>query len=419
MGIIELLDDPVGLAAMQKRAYAKGRETIWPRFAEASARLIEESAAPGPAGAPLKATPGLSAVFEMSDSTGFLQHGIGIVPDRRHGYCLDDNARALMLMNVAHGLTASERSARAMTYASFIQHAWNQDLGGFRNFMSFERTWCEELGSEDSNGRALWALGHTLELAPEPDLREWAGRWFDTAIGACSKYQSPRAVAFAMLGAAASLRARPQHTASLTILRLGGNFLERLLGGSRRPDWAWFEAVLGYDNPRLSQALIEAGIALSHKPFVAAGLETLQWIAEQQIAASGHFRPIGSDTFGRPHSSLPFDQQPLEAQAAIEAACSAFGASGDKRWLSHAIAAWNWFFGANDRGVVLADLATGRCRDGINPRGANANCGAESILAFQLSHYSLIGLAGAFQGDSTGDVLGEPEDRTRKLVAYP
>ena len=177
--------------------------------------------------------------------------------------------------------------------------------------------------------------------------------------------------------------------------------------------------MLGYDNPRISQALIEAGAALGQASFTRAGLETLEWIAAQQIASSGHFRPIGSDSFGVEHAHLPFDQQPLEAQAAIEASCAAFEATGDRRWLDHALAAWHWFFGANDRGVVLAELATGRCRDGINPRGANANCGAESILAFQLSHYSLIGLAGAFQGDSAGDGLGKPKDRTRKLVAYP
>ena len=129
-----------------------------------------------------------------------------------------------------------------------------------------------------------------------------------------------------------------------------------------------------------------------------------------QNAASGHFRPIGSDTFGHAHTSLPFDQQPLEAQAAIDAAAAAWRASGDPLWQHHAFAAWHWFFGANDRGVVLADLARGRCGDGINPRGANENCGAESILAFQLAHYSLIGLLRGQQGDSSGErFVGEPQ----------
>ena len=143
-----------------------------------------------------------------------------------------------------------------------------------------------------------------------------------------------------------------------------------------------------------------------------AGLETLEWVAAQQIAASGHFRPIGSETFGKPHVHLPFDQQPLEAQAAIEAARAAFAATQDPRWFEHAKAAWDWFFGANDRGVVIGDLATGRSRDGINPRGANENCGAESILAFQLAHYSMLALARAQQRDSSGELGGRRRTHT-------
>jgi hypothetical protein len=342
----------------------------------------------------------------MSDHTGMFQHAIGLVPDRRHGYCLDDNVRALMLMNVASGLTEQDRARWSMTYASFVQHAWNPDAQAFRNFMNFDRTWCEELGSEDSNGRTVWALGHTFEQAPDDSLRWWAKRWYDEALPHCAQFTSPRTIAFAMLGAAAVMRAEPSHLASRKMLEKGGDILHRLLETSRRPDWAWFETVVGYDNPRLSQALIESGLALGEPRFIEAGLETLEWIANQQIAASGHFRPIGSDSFGKEHSFLPFDQQPLEAQAAVEAARAAYAATGEDRWVDHAMAAWNWFFGANDRGVVLADLASGRCRDGVNPRGANENCGAESILAFQLAHYSMLALLNAQQRESMGDDVG-------------
>ncbi len=404
--VIRLLDHPEELGELQRRAYARGRKTIWPRFADGAAALIEAAVAPPAPRAPLTATPGLTAVFQIGDATGILQHSVGIVPDRNHGYCLDDNARALMLMNVATGLSDGERERWSLIYASFVQHAWNDERRGFRNFMAFDRAWCEELGSDDSNGRALWALGHTVEFAPSSGIQRWARQWYDKALPACLELGSPRAIAFTMLGAAAMLRAEPGHASSRMALEHGADVLHRLLGGARRPDWAWFEAVLGYDNPRLSQALIEAGQALEREEFTAAGLETLEWIAGQQVAASGHFRPIGSDSFGQEHAHLPFDQQPLEVQAAIEAARSAYAATGDERWLAHAKCAWNWFFGANDRGVVLGDLATGRCRDGITPRGANENCGAESILALQLAYYSMLALAGARSRDSTGEHIG-------------
>lgn len=412
-----LLDKPERLAAMERRAYARGRTTIWPEFAAAGAAMVARAAAPrarpGAAEAPLTVLPGLTGVFAMSDSTGMLQHGFGVVPDRRHGYCVDDNARALMLMNVAQGLSRPERLRWSTTYASFIQHAWNPELRRFRNFMSFERTWCEEAGSDDSNGRALWALGHTVELSPEPDLRRWARVWFDETCPVFEELDWPRTQAFAMLGAAAVLRSDPGHRRARALLERGGALLHALLDAGRRPDWAWFEAMLGYDNPRLSQALIEAGSLLGREDWTRAGLETLAWIAGRQTAAAGHFRPIGSETFGRAHDSLPFDQQPLEAQAAIEAARSAWTATGEQRWLDHARTAHAWFFGANDRAVILADVTTGRSRDGVTPRGANENCGAESILAFQLGHYSMLAMWGAARSGAkqTGDLL-EPGSRS-------
>jgi glycosyltransferase involved in cell wall biosynthesis len=387
--ICNLLDDEEKLGAMQRRAYEKGHTMVWPEFARASATLIHSAIGPRTRSVPLTALPSLSAVFEMSDATGMLQHAIGIVPDRNHGYCLDDNARALMLMNVALGLDPEERRARSVVYASFVQHAWNPDARRFRNFMHFDRSWCEDIGSEDSNGRTLWALGQTIECAPDRDLQRWAERWFSDVADDLAEMTSPRARAFCTIGAAAALRRLGRHPQAEAILDSGGDLLHRLLDSARRPDWAWFEAVLGYDNPRLSHALIEAGHLRGRQDWIGAGIATLEWIAERQIAAGGHFRPVGSETFGREHAQLPFDQQALEAQAAIEAAQAAYRVTGEARWIEHALAAYGWFFGVNDRRVMLADLSSGRCRDGVTPRGVNENCGAESILAFQLAYYSL------------------------------
>ncbi len=397
--IIHLLDDPDRLASIMRRAYARGRATTWPQFAAASAALIGRAVRRQRFDVPITATPGLAAVFAMSDATGMMQHAIGIVPDRRHGYCLDDNVRALMLMNAASGLSAAERMKWSVIYASFIQHAWNEDRKCFRNFMRFDRTWCEDAGSEDSNGRTLWSLGHTVERAADADLRGWARRWFGEALPGFAAIDSPRAVAFGMLGACAVIRARgePAGGADAEAIRLldrGGTLLHCLLEVAQRPDWGWFEAKLGYDNPRLSQALIEAGTLRSRPEWIAAGLHSLHWIADRQTAPGGYFRPVGSGTFGYHYGQLPFDQQPLEAQAAIDAAAAAYALTGDERWVAHALAAYRWFFGANDRGVVLVDLASGRCRDGVTPRGVNENCGAESILAYHLARGNLMGLLG-------------------------
>lgn len=413
--VIGLLDEPDRLVAMQRRAYARGRATIWPHFAAATARLVKGALAAKGREVPMTARPGLSAVFAMSDATGMLQHAAGIVPNRRHGYCLDDNARALMLMNLVDGIGSAERMRWSMTYAAFVQDAWNPEAGRFRNFMSFDRSWAEDVGSEDSNGRAIWALGQTFACASDPDLRQWAMTLYGNVMQAMTPLESPRAVAFAMMGACSVLRRIPDHGASREFVAAGAVFLEKLLGGGRCPDWAWFEAVLGYDNPRLSQALIEAGTALANPGWTAAGIDSLEWVSRQQVASTGHFRPVGSDTFGKTHCALPFDQQPLEAQAAIEASLAAYRATLNPFWVEHALTAWRWFFGANDRGAQLADLATGRCRDGVTPRGSNMNCGAESILAFQLSHHSMLALHQLAFESAEGYVFGSASEQRQTV----
>ena len=419
-----LLDDPAALSAMQRRAWERGRQTIWPRFAEASAALVRAAMPDARVRAPLSVQPNPMGVFAMSDATGMLQHSIRTIPDRRHGYCLDDNVRALMWINVAEGIDTGDRIARAAVYASFIQHAWNPDVndgyGAFRNFMAFDRSWCEEMGSQDSNGRALWALGQTLETSRAPDLRAWARQWYDTALPGLERMRSPRTIAFVMLGAAARLRREPDHRASRRVLREGAQCLLDLLDSVSAGDWCWFESRLGYDNARLPQAVIEAGEVLDEPRWAAVGVTAARWLAERQRTPDGMFRPIGSESLGRDGEILPFDQQPLEAQADIECARAACRVTGDPWWAGHADAAWRWFFGANDRGAVLADLATGRCRDGVNPRGRNENCGAESILALHLSRHSMLALenekaAERRAGVATGDLRG----RQRREQADP
>ena len=401
--VIGLLDDPQALLALQQATYERGRETTWPHFASAAAALVEKAAVRAVAGPPRPTVvPGASAVLALTDDTGMLQHAIGIVPDRRHGYCLDDNVRALLLMLRADALRTDERERLAAIYASFIQHAWNEDRRTFRNFMAYDRSWCEEAGSADSNGRAVWVLGELLASDFPPAWHVWAEMWFDRALAALEGIEFPRSIAFAMLGAAAALRSDPNRDNARRLLERGGSLLHNLLDSARRPDWAWFEAVLGYDNPRLPQALLEAAVLLDRPDWRAEALDALEWIATQQRASSGHFRPIGSEGFGREYTALPFDQQPLEAWAAVEAAAAAYRVTRDPRWLGHARTAHRWFFGGNDRGVVLGDIASGRCRDGVTPQGANENCGAESVLAFQLACYAMAALTRAANDDDAG-----------------
>ena len=398
--INNLLGSNRNRARLSKRAYERGRTMIWPRLAEVGMAEIAAMVATRPRrfggkGVSFKPlVPDFAAVERMSDSTGMLQHSIYSVPDRRHGYCIDDNARALMLVSRMPDLPDEARDKWMTIYASFVQYAWNPEARRFRNFMNFDRTWCEDAGSEDSNGRALWALGVTARDATLRKHRDWAVAMFDLTGSLALELGNARSLAFAMLGAAAIIGAYPGHTLARTILTRFSGELLALLEEARRPEWEWFEIVLAYDNARLPEALIRAGMALKRDDLVKCGLETLDWIIGRQTSPEGRFRAVGTESFGRAYADpLPFDQQPLEAQATIEACEAAFDATGDVRWVAEATRAYRWYLGQNDLDLPLATSQDGGCFDGLMPTGLNRNQGAESILALQLASCTISGLS--------------------------
>jgi hypothetical protein len=291
-----------------------------------------------------------------------------------------------MLMHRISGPDSVRADELATIYAAFVQHAWNGRRGRFRNFMGFDRTWLEEEGSEDSCGRTLWSLGDTAAKARSHELRRWASHLFDQVAQHIRSLGSPRTWAFAMIAADAMLDAHPGHELSLALLRDLGGRLQVSLGSKRQPGWEWFEEVLAYDNARLCEALLRAGRRLDDSAMCAEGLATLAWLDTQQTNEDGQFRAIGTDSFGHRYAPpLPFDQQPVEAWATIDAARIAHEISGELRWLEMARRAYAWYLGANDIGLPLGSVTDGGCFDGLMSDRVNLNQGAESVLAFQFA----------------------------------
>lgn len=322
----------------------------------------------------------------MCDDTGFFQHARLCVPDRSHGYCVDDNARGLLLACTV-GAPADEGLPEVLTgrLVAFIQHAWNPDTLRFRNFMSFDRRWLEDSGSEDSHGRTLWALGVCSRSDTSPARRLWAASLFAQALPAVEQFHSPRAWAFTLLGLTDYCAATPDNLAARDLQYVLADRLMSILAAVETPDWIWFEEGLSYDNARLPQSLIETGRSTGKAAYVVAGLRSLRWLMSLQTAASGIFRPVGSKTFGEQRKPpQAFDQQPLEAAAAISACLAANRAQPDAGWQEDAGRALAWFFGENDLSACLVDLETGGCRDGLHPDRANENRGGESVVSYLL-----------------------------------
>lgn len=387
--LLMLLAVPEERRAVQRRAYERGRQTAWNVIAQQCAALIDEVSVVAQYDGSGERAPALAGVWSMCDDTGMFQHAVHMLPDRAHGYCIDDNARALMLVHSLPAIMQDEAARHARAFASFVQHGWSERAGAFRNFMGYDRRWLEQSGSEDSNGRTLWALGHATSSAIDPAMRDWAARLFDHCAPMVQAFKSPRAIAFAMLGADERLERDPGNVQARQIIERGGAFLCALWKSGRRAGWDWFEAGLAYDNARVAEALIRAGRRLPSLPHEEAGLSALDWLATFQTASQGHFRAVGSESFEHQGEALPFDQQPLEAWATVGACATAYRLTGQAVWRDHAETAYAWFLGRNDRGVALGDLRSGRCLDGLTPRGVNRNSGAESILAFHLAHRAM------------------------------
>jgi hypothetical protein len=345
----------------------------------------------------------LSHVNALTDDTGMLQHAIFTIPNRAEGYTTDDNARALIFTVLLDQLRADEQGLDLdkdhlakgdaanpdwpFRYLAFLEHAFNPEKKRFRNFLGYDHRWTEEQGSEDSHGRALWALGTLLARSANHGLRGAAGRLFEFSLPAAVEFHSPRACAYALLGICEYLHSYPgDRDAQRVRFALARRLLD-MYESIRRPDWKWFENVLAYGNARLSQAMLLVGSAAGDERMLSAGLESLAWLMEtQRCQANGHFVPIGSQGFYRQGGEKArFDQQPIEAAGAVSACLEAYRATGDEHWHSKAWLAFNWFLGDNDLQLALYDSVTGGCRDGLHPDRANQNQGAESTLSFLMA----------------------------------
>jgi glycosyltransferase involved in cell wall biosynthesis len=403
--IAQLLTDDPRRQAMRQRAYAASRSMTWERTAErylaafeharqghwlkVIARTEPDPTAPLAPAAPEMPTPDmqLGHFLSMCDDTGLFQHAVHSVPDRAHGYCVDDNARALLLA-CALNSPGEQRLSEVLTarFAAFVQHAWNPDTRRFRNFMGFNRTWLEDKGSEDSHGRTLWALGECARQDTNPSRRRWATALFAQALPTAETFRSPRASAFTLLGLDGYCAVVPDDLHAQQIRRSLADRLMSALASAETPDWVWFEDGLAYDNARLPQALMVTGMATQTPDYIDAGLRSLRWLMTQQTASAGHFRPVGTAGFGELRQPpRAFDQQPVEATATIAACLTAWRADDDSEWKTIATTVFAWFLGNNDLSVALVDPKTGDCRDGLHPDRANENRGGESVVSYLLA----------------------------------
>lgn len=376
------LDDVGERERVRHRAYDFGRQMTWSQVGRRYLEVFADLSAAGEGRAPADhvPAPNLAHLSRMTDDTGTLQHALYDVPNRRFGYTTDDIARALIVGVRAHARSQDLEALRLVTTSlAYLAHAQRED-GRFRNEMSYDRRWLDELGSEDTLGQSLWGLGVTMATTTEEGIRGLAWRLFSAALPNVAGLSHARAFAYAVCGLAAALTARPGDRQVRAALASATGFLLDLYDRSRADDWRWFGFDLTYANAKLPQALLLAAQANGNTRLQAVGLEALDFLIEQTFV-SGRFEFVGNEGWherGGPRAD--FGQQPIEAAYTAEACLLAATLTGEERYRDLARAALAWFTARNRLGVTLYDPMAGTCQDGIDRTGVSANAGAESTI---------------------------------------
>ena len=385
-----LLSNETMAQAMRERAFQKGREMTWQAVGQRYAEVFEgvaSAASQSSFATPVTkvALPPLNHFERMMGTHGMYQHARFTEPDLDHGFCTDDNARAaICLTDYLRAGSPDARIPRLFdSVFRLLVNACDLRTGRFRNFMDQHGNWLEYIGSEDSHGRALWALGHIARHHPSSSACHSAVMTLRAGAPATIRFTSPRAWAFAILGLTKYLETQPEDQSLRTLRDVLVHRIDHLYKTCAVAGWHWFENSLTYDNAKLSQAMLAAARQTGNPSWRDTGLRSLQFLVKAQTAPDGHFRSIGSDGFWQRHEvPAQWDQQPLEAQATTAACLEACAVTGQEEWYSRARHAFDWFTGGNDHGFSLCDEHAGSCCDGLQENRLNLNLGAESTLAW-------------------------------------
>ena len=338
----------------------------------------------------------------LTDDIAIMQHAVGSRPDPAHGYCTDDVARALEVdLLHQHELGWDAVAASAWRSMTFLEEAFEHASGRFRNFRRIDGSWLDEVASEDSQGRAMLALGTTIALSRDASMVDAASALFSRALPATLGSRALRAQASVLLGCDAAMRGAPSGSTAVAYRQLASRLGSRLLPQASEA-WPWPEPRVTYENALLPRALIVASRFLDSRPMLEAGLAILDWLVDAQTDPAGHLSTIGNGWWPRGGVKSQFDQQPIEATALLLAAEAAFEATADDRYRAVMERAYGWFLGQNDLGVSMAVPERGACFDGLTPDGVNLNQGAESTLMWLIAAERIRALRQDRVGGQTG-----------------
>jgi glycosyltransferase involved in cell wall biosynthesis len=332
----------------------------------------------------------LTHVLRLTDDTGIVQHAKYGIPNLKEGYCLDDNARALIMALMAYQRNKSREAFELLpVYLSYI-HYMQTDDGNFRNFLSFNRQYLDEVGSEDSFGRTVWSLGYLIGCAASNSYREFAIELFQKSIPHFKSLLHLRGMANTIIGLSLYLKTFPTDEGLVNeLVRLTQPLIDAF-EQTQSDDWQWFEDKMTYDNAILPLALLHSSEITGNDKAKQIALKTMAFLDDLTLS-NGYLSPVGNDGWYYRGGTFPtFDQQAIETMAMVMMHFQAYQLFNTPRYIEKMFLCYKWFLGENTLRAPLYDHETKGCCDGLLPTGINRNQGAESTLAYLISHLTIL-----------------------------
>jgi glycosyltransferase involved in cell wall biosynthesis len=395
----QLFDDAASLKELQDNAYEYGLHLRWPSIgnvyintlqeAVAHANLVKEENSPiiDPDMMPAFS---MAHVQRLTDDTGIVQHAKYGIPNLKEGYCLDDNARALIMVIQAWQQNKSKAALELLPiYLSYIQYMQSDD-GNFRNFLSFRREYLDEVGTEDSFGRTIWALGYLISNAPNNSYKEFATELFVKSIPHFNQLKHLRGLGNTIIGLTSYLKAHPYDEGIVSELDQLAEPLKAAYRAHKTDDWHWFEEKMTYDNGILPLALLSHYQTTMDEESLAIGMESMNYLTAKTME-NGYLNPVGNDGWLNQDGDMAlYDQQAIETMAMVLMYFKAYEITHDLTYIRQMYLSYQWFLGENSLRLPLYDYETKGCGDGLQTYGVNRNQGAESTLAYWISHLTVL-----------------------------
>ncbi len=397
--ILELLDDEKNINDLKERAYEYGKKLRWPKIGRQYLSLAEylvDSWARDleikklPIQIPMLPVYNLAHAKRLTDDTGIVQHAKYGIPNLKEGYCLDDNARALLMALMAYRQSKDKEAPELITiYLSFI-HYLQRENGNYGNFLSFSRQFLDEYGSEDSFGRTIWALGYLISNAPNDAFKQIGREIYSRSIQYFDKLESLRGISNTIIGIAYYLKDAQEDESQLQLLLNLTSKLVKAYQANKDENWHWFENTISYDNGILPLAMYHAAEITNDDELLNIANESLTFL-EKVTSSHGYFTPVGNQGWYQKGGDLPeYDQQSIDVMAMVLLYHQAYQVTKKKEFIEKLFSSYMWFLGENSLRLPLYDHETCGCCDGLESTGVNRNQGAESTLAYWISHLTVL-----------------------------